>query len=167
MARARAIAIGPRRGLALELRYNALLDLPRLGFGQCEDGGQDFLDLVERGEMHVETRPDERLALHMLEQLQERVPEAFDIGDHDRLRMAAELRPGELLYQLFERTDAAGKRHEGIGAVEHQLLPHMHVLDDDQVVDVLQHHFAGTEEFRDNSRYLAAGAERRARDFAH
>ncbi len=49
---------------------------------------------------------------HVLDQRQQRVPVAVDVGDQDRLLVAAELRPGELLDQLFERADAARQRDE-------------------------------------------------------
>ena len=52
----------------------------------------------------------------------QRVPEAGDVGEQHRLLVAAELRPGHLLDQLFQRADAAGKRHEGVRALEHQHL---------------------------------------------
>ena len=71
---------------------------------------------------------------HVIEQDAERVPEARDIDDQDRLLVAAELRPGELLDQFLERADAAGQRHEGIGLVEHGLLAHVHVGRDDDLL---------------------------------
>jgi len=55
----------------------------------------------------------------MVDQRQQRIPVFVDIGDQDRLLVPAELGPGQLLYQLFERADAARQRHEGVGAVEH------------------------------------------------
>ena len=45
---------------------------------------------------------------HVIDQLQERLPEAVDVGEQDRLGVAAELLPGQLLDQFFQRADAAG-----------------------------------------------------------
>jgi hypothetical protein len=46
------------------------------------------------------------------EQAQERIPEAVDIGNDDGLGVPPELNPGELLDELLQRADAAGKRNE-------------------------------------------------------
>ena len=72
--------------------------------------------------------------LHVVEQRAERIPEAFDVGDQDRLLVAAELRPGELLDQFLQRADAAGQRHEGVGALEHDALALVHVAGDDHLL---------------------------------
>ncbi len=72
--------------------------------------------------------------LHPLEQSEQRVPIAVDIHEHDRLGVLAELRPGELLDELFQRAETAGQRHEGVGLDEHQMLALMHVVDHDQLV---------------------------------
>ena len=62
----------------------------------------------------------------------QRIPEAVDIGEEHRLLVAAELRPGHLLDQLFQRADAAGERDERVGALEHQHFSLVHVLGDDR-----------------------------------
>ena len=49
------------------------------------------------------------------------------------LRVLVELRPGHHLDHLLERADAAGERDEGVGALEHDALPLMHVGGDDQL----------------------------------
>ena len=67
----------------------------------------------------------------MIKQQEERVPEAFHVGDQDRLLVAAELRPGQLLDQFLQRPDAAGKRHEGVGALKHDAFALVHVARDD------------------------------------
>ena len=66
-------------------------------------------------------------ALHVVEQRAERLPEAFDVGDQDRLLVAAELRPGELLDQFLQRADAARQGDEGVGHLEHLALALVHV----------------------------------------
>src|SRR6185437_10683771 len=96
-------ALPARRYGASKFGNDLLGNWTFLGLSSREDRGQDIFGLVDDRVVHVEARPDERLALHVIEQLQEWVPEASDIRDHDRFRMAAELRPGELLHQLFER----------------------------------------------------------------
>jgi hypothetical protein len=53
----------------------------------------------------------------MIEHRDQRIPETGDVGDQDRLLVAAELPPGELLDRLFEGADAAGQCHEGVGAL--------------------------------------------------
>ena len=53
------------------------------------------------------------------------------LSDQDRLLVAAELRPGELLDQFLQRPDAAGQRHEGVGALEHDAFALVHVARDD------------------------------------
>ena len=63
--------------------------------------------------------------------------------------MTAELRPGELLDELLERAEPAGKRHEGVGLGEHQLLPLMHVVDDDQLLGLDQHMLPLAQEARE------------------
>ena len=69
-----------------------------------------------------------------VDQRQQRIPIAVDIGDQDRLLVAAELRPGELLDQLLQRADAAGQGDEGVGALEHRALALMHVARDDKLL---------------------------------
>ena len=81
--------------------------------------------------------------------------------------MLAELRPRQLLDEFFKRADAARQRDEGIGALEHQLLARVHILDDDEFIDVHEHLFARAEKFRDDAGDLAASAKHRFRDFAH
>ena len=95
------------------------------------------------------------------------VPEALDVDQHDRLGVAAELRPGQLLDQLLERTDAARQGDEGIRPVEHQLLALVHVLDDDQLVGIAQHALTLGQEARNDARHAAAVLEHGAGQLAH
>ena len=96
--------------------------------------------------MQLEPRADEALLAHPIEQHQQRVPEPIDIGEHDRLLMLLELRPGELLDELLERAEAARQRHESIGAHEHQVLSLMHVVDHDELMRFEQHVLALAQE---------------------
>ena len=81
--------------------------------------------------------------------------------------MLVELRPGHHLDDLLERADAAGERDEGVGALEHDALPLMHVGGDDQLRHLLQHHLAVLEELRDDAGHLAAMGHDGAGDDAH
>ena len=71
------------------------------------DGGNDRVHPVHHFEVKLEPVADEAFALHVPEQSEQRVPEAVDIGEHDRLLMLLELRPGELLDELLQRAEAA------------------------------------------------------------
>ena len=70
--------------------------------------------------------------------------------------MAAELRPGQLLDQFFQRADAAGQRDEGVGALEHDALALVHVGRDDHLVGAFERQFARLQEFRNDADDLAA-----------
>ena len=54
------------------------------------------------------------------------------LASQHRLLVAAELHPGELLDQFFQRADAAGQRDEGVGHLEHLVFALVHVAGDDQ-----------------------------------
>ena len=71
-----------------------------------------------------------------IEEPDQRIPEAGDVGEEHRLLVAAELRPGHLLDQLLQRADAAGKRDERVRALEHQHFALMHVVGDDELGQV-------------------------------
>ena len=86
---------------------------------------------------------------------------------HDRLGVAAELRPGELLDELLERAEAAGQRHEGIGLGEHQLLALMHVVDHDQLLGLDQHMLPLAQEAGNDAGDMAAMMDHRTGDLAH
>ena len=81
--------------------------------------------------------------------------------------MALQLRPSELLDQFLERADSAGQRDERVGAFEHQLLPLMHAVDDDEFLPADEGVFARDQKLGDNPRDATARGERRARDAAH
>jgi hypothetical protein len=83
-------------------------------------------------------RVDEPLGLHVLDEDEHRVPETGDIGEHDRLAVMAELRPGHDLDDLLDGPDAAGQRHKGVGFLEHRVFALVHVLGDDEVVEPVQ-----------------------------
>src|ERR1700676_843347 len=62
--------------------------------------GQHVLDAFGHQKTDGEAGADELQLFHVVEQRAEWIPEMIDIGDQDRLLVAAELRPGELLDQL-------------------------------------------------------------------
>ena len=103
----------------------------------------------------------------MVEQRAQRVPEAVDVGDQDRLLVAAELRPGELLDQLLERTDAARQRHEGVRSLEHDAFSLVHVAGDDALLRALHHVLAVHQEIRGYAGDEAAVIEHRPRQGSH
>ena len=81
--------------------------------------------------------------------------------------MTAELRPRQLLDELLERAEPAGKRHEGVGSDEHELLALVHVVNDDQLLRLDQHLLALAQETRDDADDVAAVIEHGAGDLAH
>ena len=112
---ARPLTLQPldRLGLALLLAF-----ADRRGCGA--QLRQDLVRPLRDQQRDAELEPDEIECAHVIEQGAERIPEALDVQDQDRLLVPAELRPGELLDQFLQRADAAGQRHEGVGAVEHR-----------------------------------------------
>src|SRR3990172_2689005 len=87
----------------LELRGDFCLGL-RLAHGgvgseRLVDDGNDVLDAIDHEQVELKAGTDEEFGTHALEQDEERVPEALDIHEHDRLRVPAELRPRELLHE--------------------------------------------------------------------
>src|SRR5579883_878832 len=75
--------------------------------------------------------------------------------------------PGELLGQLLQGSDAAGERHEGVGALEHEPLAFMHSGHDEAFLDSGQQSLSADEEIGDYSGDPAAICENRACDGAH
>ena len=67
--------------------------------------------------------PGEALPVEVLEHVEQRLPEAVDVDEHDGLVVEAEEPAGDLLEQLLERAEAARQGHEGVGAAGHLGLP--------------------------------------------
>ncbi len=86
------------------------------------DRRDDVADLVDDRIFHLQARPDEALVLHVIEEDTQRIPEAADIGDDHGLRMAAELRPGQLLDKFLQRADAAGSATKASASVNMRIL---------------------------------------------
>ena len=103
----------------------------------------------------------------MSEQRQQRLPEAVDIGQQDRLAVPSELLPGELLDQFLQRADPAGQGDERIRSLEHQSLALMHVARDDHLLHARQRMFTRGQEVRNDAGDGAAVVEDGCRDGAH
>ena len=76
--------------------------------------------------------------------------------------VAAKLAPGHDLDDLLQRADAAGKCDEGVGTFEHRMLALMHVLGDDQFVELAEgmaRRFYIDEEFGYDARHVTAGGQ--------
>ena len=121
------------------------------GNKRAGDGGNDRVHPVDHFEVKLEPGADEAFLPHAREQRQQRVPEAVDIGKHDRLLMLLELRPGELLDELLQCAETARQRHEGVRLHEHQMLPLMHVVDHNQFVSFEQHVLTRAQESGDDA----------------
>ena len=80
--------------------------------------------------------------------------------------MPAELRPGHLLDQLFQRADAAGQRDERVRQLEHLLFAFVQVARDDQLAAV-ERALALGQEVRDDAGDLAAVVEHGFGKLAH
>ncbi len=119
------------------------------------------VDLVGDQKLEIEITADEFELLHVLDERAKRVPEIPDIGKQDRLAMAAELNPGDLLDDFFKRADAARHCHEGVGHLEHLALALVHVVGHDKIVDALQGKFTGDQKFGNDAGRVAAMVEHR------
>ena len=107
------------------------------------------------------------VASHMDEQREQGFPETRNVRDQDRLGVAAELLPRQLLDQFLQRADSAGQRHECVGALEHQPLALVHIGRDDHFLNAIKGVFADGEEVRDDARHGAAVIEYRGGHRSH
>jgi hypothetical protein len=103
----------------------------------------------------------------VIEQCAERLPEACDIGEQDRLLVPAELRPGHLLDDLFERADPAGQGNKGIRHFEHLALALVHIARDDQAVCAFIGVFTRHQKIRDDASDLAFVRKDGCGQFSH
>ena len=72
-----------------------------------------------------------------------------------------------ILHELFQRADAAGQRHEGVRALEHQPLALVHVGRDDHLLHPGQRILARAQKIRDDAGDGAAMIEHGFGDRAH
>ena len=82
------------------------------------------------------------------------------VEDQDRLLVAADLRPGELLDQFLQRPDPARKRDEGVRTLEHDALSLMHVAGDDPLLRALQHEFGADQKIRHHAGHGSTAVKR-------
>ena len=127
----------------------------------------DQLDPLGHQKLDRQAGADEVEPFHLLEQLTERLPEIGDVEDQDRFLVPAELRPGQLLDQLFKRADTARKRDEGIRALEHHALALVHVGRDDALLHAHQHVLAVDQKLRDDPGHDPAVIDNRFGERSH
>lgn len=117
--------------------------------------------------IYFEAVADEVELAHMGEKDEQGFPEAVNVGKQNGFCVAAELGPGELLDEFFQRANTAGQSDKGIGAFEHELFAGVHVGDDDHVICAIEHDFALFEKFRDDACDFAAMIESSACESSH
>ena len=84
-----------------------------------------------------------------------------------RLFVVAELRPGELLHQFFERANAARERHEAVRKVEHQHLALVKPVGHVALADIAERVFELQERGRNDPCYVSAVIAHRAGHGSH
>ncbi len=129
---------------------------------QVQDAGRKRLAELKKAvndfKIHFKPFANELLFAHMLQKRKERGPEISDIGNDNRLAMLPQLRPGQLLYEFFQRADAAGQCDERVSPFKHQHFPFVHIINDDQFIDVFQHFLFFRQKRRNNAGYRAASS---------
>src|SRR5436190_5218887 len=100
----------------------------------CAQLRQDVVHSLRHQQIDGKPGADEIQSSHLLYQRAKRIPELLHIENKDWFLMPTELRPGELLDQLFERADATRQGHEGVRALEHDSFALMHVARDDSLL---------------------------------
>ena len=123
---------------------------------------------TSRSTRRKERWPGERtLAGHVVDEGEERGPEAADVEERDRLGVDAELRPGDDLEELVGRPMAAGERDESVGQVGHERLALVHGADDVELREALVRDLAVDEGLRDDPNDLAASRQHGVRQDPH
>src|SRR5215470_12441436 len=82
------------------------------------DAVEHLVDLGDHGEKPPAGGGREALLDDVVDQLEQRLPEAVDVDQDDRLVVQPQLPPGQHLEGLVERAEAAGEDREGVGAIE-------------------------------------------------
>jgi len=93
--------------------------------------------------------------------------EPIHVEKSDRLRVHAELRPRPDFEDFFERAEASGKCHEGIGERGHLRLALVHGVDDVQLAETAMPDLARPERVRNHADDFAAVREHRVRELTH
>ena len=112
-------------------------------------------------------RRQEALVDRVRHEAQQVVVVAVDVEQADRLVVVAELAPGPDLVQLLQRADAAGQGDEGVGALGHHLLAHVHGRHHVQFVQAGVADLALHQAFGDDADHAAAGGQRGVGHLAH
>ena len=94
-----------------------------------------------------------------VEEREQRLEEAVDVEEHDRLGEQAELVPGQHLERLVQRSVAAGHGHEAVGQLGHPGLALVHRVDDVQLGEPLVGDLGPDEVAGDDPVDLTAGGE--------
>src|SRR5580704_9499643 len=160
----------PRRALTSHVARGGWvlrLEFGLAAFCRGAEHRQHVLDFFSHQIARLEAFANEPFDPHVCEQGEQRAPKAADIRDEDRLCVAIELDPGQLLDQLFQRADSAWQGDKSVGAIEHRLLAFVHVLDDDHLLDSGQRMFLADEEAWNDPGDISASLERLPGDTPH
>lgn len=136
----------------------------RTSFGVGERGERS-LGIGNDGEQVAIRRLHESRLDLALDQREQRIPEAVDVHEDQRLRVEAELALDQDLGELFQRAEAPGQGDEGVAAVGEGGFPAPHVADGVEHVQPLVRD--ARERVEDDPLDAAAGIERGVGDFAH
>ena len=99
--------------------------------------------------------------------LHERVPEAVDVEETDRLAVQRQGLPGPHLEELLERPEASGQGEECVRPVGHHRLALVHGVDDVQLAEVVPAPLALDHEVRNDADDLTARVQHALGDGAH
>ena len=102
-----------------------------------------------------------------LDEREEVVEIAGHVDDPDRLRVKAELGPGDRLHQLVQGPEAAGEHDEAVRELVHQRLALVERLDHVELGQAAVRDLALLEEARDDPDHASPRRQRRVGDDAH
>lgn len=123
--------------------------------------------LVQNCVARLKALTNELLFAHSLEHLEKEAPIAGRVDDDNGFVVMAELSPGELLDELFERPHASWKRNKAVGEPEHQHFPLMKAGGDEALIDVFERIFDLKQRRGNDPGYMAAMIQHALRDGAH
>ena len=127
---------------------------------------QDLRDLVRDQLIELESLADELQFPHVVEEVDQRIPESDDVGEHDRFLAMSDLQPRHLLDAFLEGADAAREGNKRVRLVEERLLALVHVLDDDELA-ASERTFAGAQRFWDDAQNLTTVIDNGIGDSTH
>jgi hypothetical protein len=103
---------------------------------------------------------DEALRDGAVEEGEQRREVAVGVEQRARLRVEAELAPGEHLEPLLQRADPAGQRDECVGACGHLRLAFVHRVHDEELGESAMRQLLGRERARQHADHAPAARER-------